>query len=156
MTYPDDLTSPDTGSSRVELARGVFAPQTAVRFQYARSGGPGGQNVNKVNTKAEVWVRLDALIGLSTGALDRLRQFAGRRVTAAGELHLASETERGQEGNRLAVLDRLRELIERAKVEPKVRRKTKVSKAAKRRRLEEKKRRGGVKAMRRSSPRDHE
>src|SRR5436190_23967760 len=84
----------------VELAPGVRAPQSAVRFQFARSGGPGGQNVNKLNTKAELWVTLDSITGLTTRALARLRALAGRRFTAAGEIHLASETERGQEGNR--------------------------------------------------------
>jgi ribosome-associated protein len=134
----------------MELAPGVRAAAGAVRFQFSRSGGPGGQNVNKLNTRAEIWVPLDALIGLNTGAIERLRQLVGRRITANGEIHLISETERGQEGNRAAVLERLRELIVRAKVEPKVRRKTKPSRAAKRKRLEGKKRRGEIKSMRRS------
>ncbi len=138
----------------MELAPGVWAPAGAVRFQFARSGGPGGQNVNKLNTKAELWVRIDQLAGLSPGAMERLRTFAGWRVTAGGELHLVSETERGQEGNRAAVLERLWELIVRAKVEPKKRRKTKPSKAAKARRLEGKKRRGQIKSMRRSTSED--
>ena len=135
----------------IELAPGVFAPDTAFRMQFARSGGPGGQNVNKLNTKAELWVRLDAIAGLSPGALARLRHAAGRRVTAGGEIHIVSETERRQEANRAAVMDRLRELIVRAKVEPKVRRKTKPSRAARARRVDDKKRRGAIKSMRRSS-----
>ena len=135
----------------IELAPGVFAPDNAVRLQFARSGGPGGQNVNKLNTKAELWVRLDAIAGLSDGAMARLRALAGRRVTAEGEIHIVSETERRQEGNKAAVMERLRELIVRAKVEPKARRKTKVSRAAKARRVDEKKRRGAIKSMRRSS-----
>jgi ribosome-associated protein len=135
----------------IELAPGVFAPDSAVRMQFARSGGPGGQNVNKLNTKAELWVRLDAITGLSAGAMARLRHAAGRRVTAEGEIHIVSETERRQEANRAAVMDRLRELIVRAKVEPKVRRKTKPSRAARARRVDDKKRRGAIKSMRRSS-----
>jgi ribosome-associated protein len=135
----------------IELAPGVFAPESAVRMQFARSGGPGGQNVNKLNTKAELWVRLDAITGLSPSALARLRHAAGRRVTAAGEIHIVSETERRQEANRAAVMERLRELIVRAKVEPKVRRKVKPSRAAKARRVDEKKRRGAIKSMRRTS-----
>jgi ribosome-associated protein len=127
----------------------VSAPPDALRFQFSRSGGPGGQNVNKLNTKAELWVRIDALTGLAPTAVERLRRHAGRRVTAAGELHLVSESERGQEGNRAAVMERLREMILRAKVEPKVRRKTKPSRGATRRRLEQKKRRGEVKSNRR-------
>ena len=138
----------------IELAPGVFASDDAVRIQFSRSGGPGGQNVNKLNTKAELWVRLDALRGLSHAAVSRLRHLAGRRVTNEGEIHLSSETERGQEGNRAAVMQRLREMIVRAKVEPKVRRKTKPSRAAKAKRLEQKKRRGAIKSLRRSSSRD--
>ena len=135
----------------IELAPGVTAPDDAVRLQFARSGGPGGQNVNKLNTKAELWVRLDAITGLSYGALARLRHLAGRRVTAAGEIHIVGETERRQEANRAAVMERLRDLIVRAKVEPKVRKKVKPSRAAKARRVDAKKRRGAIKSMRRSS-----
>ena len=135
----------------IELAPGVFAPDSAVRMQFARSGGPGGQNVNKLNTKAELWVRLDAITGMSPNAIERLRHAAGRRVTAEGEIHIVSETERRQEANRAAVMERLRELIVRAKVEPKVRRKTKPSRATRARRVDDKKRRGAIKSMRRSS-----
>ena len=84
------------GDMDIELAPGVSAPDTAVRLQFARSGGPGGQNVNKLNTKAELWVRLDAIQGLSYNALARLRAMAGRRVTSEGEIHIVSETERRQ------------------------------------------------------------
>ena len=138
----------------IELAPGVFAPDDGVRLQFARSGGPGGQNVNKLNTKAELWVRLDLLRGLSEAATARLRHLAGRRLTAEGEIHLTSESERGQEGNRAQVFERLREMILRAKVEPKARRKTKPSRAARARRLDQKKRRGQVKSLRRRSSRD--
>jgi ribosome-associated protein len=140
-----------TGGGGAEVAPGVIAPPGALRLQFARSGGPGGQNVNKLNTKAELWVKVDALIGLRAGALQRLRDAAGRRLTAAGEVHLVSESERGQEGNRAEVFGRLREMIVRAKVEPKTRRKTKPSKAQKAKRLEQKKRRSDIKSMRRSS-----
>jgi ribosome-associated protein len=150
MTLRDsDAPSSDGAASGVELAPGVRAPQSAVRFQFARSGGPGGQNVNKLNTKAELWVTLDAISGLSLRALARLRALGGRRVTAAGEIHLVSETERGQEGNRAAVVQRLREMIVAAKVEPKVRKKVKPSKRAKAKRLDAKRRRGEIKAKRR-------
>ena len=135
----------------IELAPGVFSPPDGVRFQFARSGGPGGQNVNKVNSKAELWVRVSSLVGLNAGALDRLRVLAGRRMTLSGELHLISETERGQEGNRVGVMQRLREMIIQARVEPKKRRKIKPSRAAKARRVDQKKRRGQVKSLRRPS-----
>ena len=135
----------------MEVAPGVIAPTGAVRFQFARSGGPGGQNVNKLNTKAELWVKVDSLLGLRPSAIERLKRSAGRRLTASGELHLVSESERGQEGNRAAVLERLRQMIVVARVEPKIRRKTKPSRTQKAKRLEQKKRRSDVKSMRRRS-----
>jgi len=146
----DASPTPPRAPGGDEIAPGVYAPPGAVRLQFSRSGGPGGQNVNKLNTKAELWVQLDALTGLTPAARARLAHLAGRRLTAAGEVHLVSETERGQEGNRAAVMQRLREMVVRAKVEPKPRRKVKPSRAAKARRMEGKKRRGQIKAMRRS------
>lgn len=133
----------------VEFAPGVRVAESAMRLQYARSSGPGGQNVNKVNTKAEAWLPLDAIYGLSPRAMARLRQMAGKRLTTAGEIHIASDTERTQEANRAAVLDRLRALLGQAAREPKVRRKTRPSRAAKQRRLESKRRRSQVKSNRR-------
>jgi ribosome-associated protein len=134
----------------IELAPGVRIAAGDMRIQFSRSGGPGGQNVNKLNTRAELWIPVDAITGLRLGAIERLKAALGSRLTARGEIHLVSESERGQEGNRAAVMERLRELIVRAKVEPKTRRKTKPSRAAKRKRLEGKKRRGEIKSMRRS------
>src|SRR3954462_4552483 len=141
-------------SSPDEILPGVRVPESAMRFQFARSGGPGGQNVNKLNTKAELWVPLAAIAGLSERAAGRLRALAGKRVTGAGEIHITAETERTQEGNRSAVLDRLRALLAAAVHEPKRRRKTKPSRAAKRRRLESKRRKSEIKSGRRSGPRD--
>jgi ribosome-associated protein len=137
-----------------ELVPGVRVPESAMRFQFARSGGPGGQNVNKLNTKAELWVPLAAIAGLSDSAMGRLRALAGRRLTTAGEIHIVSETERTQEGNRSAVLDRLRQLLLESLREPKPRRKTKPSRGAKRRRLESKRKRSEAKSRRRSGPGD--
>jgi ribosome-associated protein len=133
----------------IELAPGVSVAADALRLQYARSSGPGGQNVNKVSSKAELWVAVEALVGLSDRARARLREQAGSRLTKADEIHLASDESRSQESNRQIVLDRLREMIVRARHEPKVRRKTKPSRAARQRRLEGKKRRSETKALRR-------
>jgi ribosome-associated protein len=140
---------PQISPEGVELAPGVHAPQSALRWQFARSSGPGGQNVNKVNTKAEVWVPLDSIRGLTDRARGRLTRLAGRRLTGAGEIHVASDTERTQEGNRAAALGRLRELLVEAMHEPKRRRKTRPSKASRERRLESKKRRSEIKSHRR-------
>jgi ribosome-associated protein len=139
---------PSTSAS-VELAPGVFVPPNALRLQFARSGGPGGQNVNKVNTKAELWVHVAAIVGLTLRAKSRLRAAAGNRLTQADEIHLRAESERSHQANRKEVLDRLREMIVQARVEPKVRRKTKPSKGARQRRLDAKRHRGEIKSNRR-------
>ena len=146
MMMPEETTS-----QFIELAPGVRVALSAIRLQYARSRGPGGQNVNKVNTKTELWAPIDAITGLSERAVQRLRQFAGKRLTAAGEIHIAADSERSQEQNRDAAFARLRELVVQAVREPKVRRKTKPSRAAKRRRLESKRRRGEIKSQRRGA-----
>src|SRR5436190_2455466 len=62
----------------LEVGPGVFISSSAMRFQFARSGGPGGQNVNKLNTKAEVWVRPESLLGMHPEAVGRLRALAGK------------------------------------------------------------------------------
>jgi ribosome-associated protein len=143
--------SPQPALEGVELAPRVTAPASAMRWQYARSSGPGGQNVNKVNTKAELWVPVIALMGLSGRATDRLRTLAGKRLTSLDELHVSSDTERTQEGNRTAVLQRLRELLVEAMHEPKPRRKSKPSRAARQRRLDSKRHRSETKARRRET-----
>jgi ribosome-associated protein len=155
MALPDSgQPPPPAPTDGIELAPGVRVPESAMRFQFARSGGPGGQNVNKVNTKAEIWVPLEALSrgGMSGRAISRLRALAGRRLTEAGELHISSDTERTQPANRAAVMERLRELLLSALHEPKPRRKTKPSRASKLRRLEAKRRRSEVKSKRRGRP----
>lgn len=135
-------------SGDIEVGPGVFLPAAAMHFQFARSGGPGGQNVNKLNTKAELWVDPGALSGLHPEAVERLRRLAGKRLTKEGEIHIVAETARTQEQNRSAVMEKLRELIVAAMHRPRIRRKTKPSKASRERRLESKKHRGAIKAKR--------
>jgi ribosome-associated protein len=120
----------------VELAPGVWTDREQLRFGFSRSSGPGGQNVNKVNTKTELRLNMTALHGLNDRALGRLRSIAGRKLLPDGDLLLTADTERTQEANRRACLGKLRELIEKAQVEPKVRRKSKPSRASKLRRVE--------------------
>src|SRR4051794_22637446 len=70
------MTDPIDQPSRIPLAPGVSVPESALRIQYSRSGGPGGQNVNKVNTRVQLWVPLAAITGLSERAVARLREQA--------------------------------------------------------------------------------
>jgi ribosome-associated protein len=147
---PDqDGSLPPLPGGRIELAPGVTIPESAIRLQYSRSSGPGGQNVNKVNTRAQLWAPIAAISGLSESAIERLRGIAPSRITAEDEILIEAEVERTQEGNRQAVFDRLRDLIEQARKEPKRRRRTKPSRAAKERRVKAKRQRGEVKSKRR-------
>ena len=134
----------------VELAPRIRVPTAAVRFRFVRSRGPGGQNVNKVSTACELRLHLADLASLLTpGAMARLRLGLGpARLTASGEAQIVSDEHRSQEQNRDAVLGRLRELLIHAMAEPKARKKTKPSKASKRRRVEGKRRRSELKSGR--------
>lgn len=143
---PPQPPSPPPG---IELAPGVFAPHDSLRIQFARGSGPGGQNVNKLNTKAELWLDLSSLHGLSLSAIQRLKSLAGSRLTLDNSIHLSCDESRSQESNRSEILRRLRDLILLAKREPKRRRKTKPTYASKQRRLESKKHKSQIKANRR-------
>jgi len=121
----------------------------ATVIHFSRSGGPGGQNVNKVNTKATLWLDPAGLTNISDAARARLMKLAANRMTVDGRIQLIAETRRPQEGNRAAVLEKLDQLFLAALKEPKVRRKTRPSAASKRRRVEAKRHRGEIKARRR-------
>lgn len=137
--------------SGVELAPRVRVPTAAVRFRFVRARGPGGQNVNKVSSACELRVAMRDLEPLLTpGALARLVEALGSRLTAAGEIQLVSDEKRTQEQNREAVLGRLRELLVRAMVEPKRRKKTRPSYGSKQRRLAGKRIRSATKSNRRA------
>jgi ribosome-associated protein len=142
----DDAMTTEGG---IEVAPGVRA--AALRIQFSRSGGPGGQNVNKINSKVQLWVALADLSGLPLDAKARLRGLAGSRLTAGGDIHIASDTHRTQAANRREVMDRLRELIVQAQKRPKTRRKTRPGKAARERRLAGKRQRSQVKSLRRTT-----
>lgn len=136
----------------LRLAPGARVAASAVRVQTSRSGGPGGQRVNKLSTAVEIWVPITAIEGLDESAQVRLRRLAASRMTKDGELHLRAEDTRSQRDNRQIVLERMAELVRRALVRPKHRRKTKPSRAARQRRLDAKKHRAQTKALRRGSP----
>ncbi len=134
----------------LRLAPGVRVPESAVRLQTSRSSGPGGQSVNKLSSAVEVWVAVTAIEGLDEFGQTRLRSLAGSsKLTKEDELHIRAEDTRSQRDNRTIVLERLAELVRRALVRPRHRRKTRPSRAAKERRIKAKKQRGQTKALRR-------
>jgi ribosome-associated protein len=136
----------DDGGS-VELAPGVRVAPGVVRVDFVASSGPGGQNVNKRATKAQLRVSIDAL-GLTPGARARLVRLAGSRVTVDGELVISADELRSQKRNERAAYMRLRMMLVQAMNPPKPRRATRMPRGAIERRLREKKRRGDVKKRR--------
>ena len=138
---PQDLT----------LASGVVVPGRALQVRAVRSSGAGGQNVNKVSSKVELYVDLGGIEGLPPGALHRLRGLVAGRLAADGRVVLRSQLTRDQHRNVEDAYAKLRQLIERALIPPKIRRPTRSTAGARERRLTGKKARSAIKRFRRGA-----
>ena len=118
---------------------------------FVRSSGPGGQNVNKVSSAVQLRFDARQSPSLPNDVAVRLMRLAGSRLTKDGVIVIVAREYRDQSRNREEARERLTDLIRQAAVKPKPRRPTKVPKAAKRQRVDEKKRRGSIKSMRKVS-----
>ena len=126
---------------------GVMIPAELLHASTSRSGGPGGQNVNKVESRVTIEVSVDAL-PLSEEQRDRIRQRLARRINKDGVLRVTSQTTRSQLTNRDQAIDRLEALLRDALREAKPRKKTKATRASKQKRVDEKKKVGEKKKLR--------
>ncbi|MEZ5314351.1 MAG: alternative ribosome rescue aminoacyl-tRNA hydrolase ArfB [Thermoanaerobaculia bacterium] len=118
-------------------------PENELTFEYQRSSGPGGQNVNKVATAVRLRFHVASSTALAPEVKERLLRLAGSGSRRPARFFLGQRY-RTQEKNRTDVVERLDELVERASIAPKRRRPTRPTKAAGRRRLEEKRRRSSA------------
>lgn len=134
----------------LEILPNWSVPAGELTVRFVRSSGPGGQNVNKVSTKAELRFAYSTSTALTPGQKERLQERFPSQVNQRGELVLVSDETRSQAMNLEAVRGRLRQMILLVKTPPAVRRPTRPSRAAKQRRLSAKRQRSETKQRRRS------
>ena len=129
----------------LEISDRVAIADDELEWKFIRSSGPGGQNVNKVASAVQLRFLLPLNTSIPASAKHRLRLMAGQRLVDDGTILISARDERSQEQNRRAALERLADLVRAALIEPKIRRKTRPTRASKERRIESKKRRSSTK-----------
>jgi ribosome-associated protein len=136
------------------LTTGEVIPVAALEFATSRSGGPGGQNVNKVETKVEVRFTVAGSLWISDETQRKILEKLASRIDNSGSIRVASSVERTQRGNRIAAVARLERILNQALIPEKPRVPTKPSRAAKQRRVDVKRRNAEKKAGRKWRPED--
>lgn len=132
----------------IQVTPSVVIPDSEISERFVRASGPGGQNVNKVATAVELRFDPSRSAALPSDARARLRALAGSRMTAEGVLVIDARRFRTQARNREDARERLADLVRRALIPPRRRRKTTPGKGAVERRIESKKRRSDTKRAR--------
>jgi ribosome-associated protein len=136
----------------IRISESISIDERELEERFIRASGPGGQNVNKLNTAVQLRFDVRHSPSLRDDVRARLERLAGQRLTNDGVLVITAQRHRTQERNRQDALDRLIELIRRAAVAPKPRRPTKPTKGSRERRLQGKKQRSTIKGLRRDKP----
>ena len=136
----------------IRITPAIVIDERELEEHFMRASGPGGQNVNKLATAVQLRFDVRGSPNLSAGVRARLERLAGKRLTREGVLVITAQRHRTQERNRQDARDRLVDLIRRAAVAPIARRPTAPTAGARERRIQSKKRRSTLKALRRSKP----
>jgi ribosome-associated protein len=144
MMKPDFIR----GLGMLEIAENTFLSDEELTFRTSRSGGPGGQNVNKLNTRVAVLFDVAGSPSLSQEQKQRILRTLAQRIDKGGVLRVVSQKYRSQEANRRAAVERLQQLLRDVLRPVPVRRKTKVPAGAREHRLREKKLRSHLKRQR--------
>src|SRR5262249_20618414 len=134
----------------LEINRFIKIPFSEFQWTFARSGGPGGQNVNKVASKAVLRWNIECSPTIPHAVKARLRSRHSARITSGGDIVLSSQKYRHQEMNRLDCLLKLRSMVLQATISPKERKSTRPTKASHQRRLDTKRHRARIKESRRA------
>jgi ribosome-associated protein len=132
----------------IKISSGIFIAEDELVFKFSRGGGPGGQNVNKVNTRVTVLFDVANATSFSDVQKERILKGLATRTDKNGVIRVISQRYRTQKANRRAAVERLEELLRGTLKKKAVRKETEVPEAVKRRRLEEKKRRSLLKKQR--------
>jgi ribosome-associated protein len=132
----------------IEIAQNTSIAEEELTFKTSRSGGPGGQNVNKLNTRVTVLFDVGNSPSLSEDQKRRIASELSGWMDRQGVLRVVSQKYRSQEANRRAAVERLQQLLQEALKPVPIRRKTKVPAAARERRLEDKRQRSHLKSQR--------
>jgi ribosome-associated protein len=140
----------------IHVAPGIDLDENELVFEFVRASGPGGQNVNKVETAVQLRYDIAHSPALPEDVRARLIKLAGQRVTDEGVLIIDSRATRSQTRNREAAVEQLIDLIRKAAIPPKSRRKTRPTLASQQERRERKARRSRIKSLRRPVRRDDE
>lgn len=153
-----DPSAPESGGERprraslIRITGAISLDPAEIRESFVRAGGPGGQHVNTTSSAVQLRFDVRGSPSLPPDVRHRMEQLAGSRLTREGVLVLHAQGHRSQLRNREDALARLVELIRAAARPPTPRKATKPSKSVKRRRVDDKKKHGAIKALRRSQP----
>jgi ribosome-associated protein len=140
----------------IEVTPSIKLDDSEIQLDFIRASGPGGQNVNKVASAAQLRFNVRNSPSLEPEVKERLIKLAGSRVTEEGVLIIEAKRYRTQEQNRFDAIQRLTTLIQKALVKPKIRRATRPTMTAKAARVGDKKKRGDIKRTRRYVPEEWE